>query len=86
MKKLNLLSRAEMKKVSGGVLPVASCTANCDCPAGTTSPSGSVYKISAVCTFGCTATDNGGASCNDGSADNQCSTYVAQCRPITVAA
>lgn len=72
-----------MKKVIGGlVAPVASCSANCTCPPGTTTSSGTTYTISATCPGGCSATDGVGASCSDGTVNNECSTYVAQCRTI----
>jgi hypothetical protein len=34
MKKANLLSKAEMKKVMGGLLPQAGCTSDSQCGAG----------------------------------------------------
>lgn len=50
------LSRTELKNVMGGDAPAAGCTAQCV----------NAQAVTVSCTVGCTARDNIGSFCDDG--------------------
>ncbi len=62
MKKVNLLSRAEMRNVMGGYASPSTCTASCGTREDVTCTGSQCSKIDGV---GCNAGDSDSKSCDD---------------------
>lgn len=87
MKKFNLLSRAEMKKVLGGTIGPGpgvptdtTCSTGCNCPTGWTLKAGVTFKLTVECEGDCVTQNAVGITCG-GITDN-CNDYTTDfCTP-----